>query len=86
MIEETYKLIAVPFKLRRIDDTDYRKKAYKTALDIYYKREINEELLEKIIITNKGILDEYDRDKEIRNFSHNFVSSIRKSCLENLMD
>lgn len=81
MIEETYKLIAVPFKLRRINDIDHRKKAYKTALDIYYKREINEALLEKIIISNREIMDEYDRDKDIRELSHNLVSNVIESCL-----
>ena len=66
MIEETFKLIAVPYKLRRINDIDHRKKAYKNALEIYYKKDIDQDLLEKIITTNKKVIYDYEKDKEIR--------------------
>lgn len=85
MIEETFKLIAVPYMLRRKNDIDHRKKAYKNSIEIYYKREISEELLEKIISSNKEIICDYERDKEIREISHNLVNSVIQSCLKNLI-
>ena len=81
MIDETYKLIAVPYKLRRINDIDHRKKAYKNSLEIYYKKDINEEVLNKIILSNEKIIQEYEKDKEIRNISHNLVKSVIQKCL-----
>ena len=81
MIEETFKLIAVPYKLRRINDTDHRKKAYKNAIEIYYKKDIESDLLDKIIIFNKKVIDDYEKDKEIREISHNLVKSIIQKCL-----
>ena len=81
MIEETFKLIAVPYKLRRINDIDHRKKAYKNALEIYYKKDIDQDLLEKIITTNKKVIYDYEKDKEIREISHNLVKSIIHKCL-----
>lgn len=81
MIDETYKLIAVPYKLRRINDIDHRKKAYKNSLEIYYKKDINEEVLNKIILSNQKIIQEYEKDKEIRNISHNLVKSVIQKCL-----
>ena len=85
MIEETFKLIAVPYKLRRINDIDYRKKAYKNAIEIYYKKDIDSELLDKIIISNKKVIYDYENDKEIKEISHNLVKSVIQSCLENLI-
>lgn len=81
MIDETYKLIAVPYKLRRINDIDHRKKAYKNSLEIYYKKDINDEVLNKIILSNQKIIQEYEKDKEIRNISHNLVKSVIQKCL-----
>ena len=81
MIDETYKLIAVPYKLRRINDIDHRKKAYKKSLEIYYKKDINDEVLNKIILSNQKIIQEYEKDKEIRNISHILVKSVIKKCL-----
>lgn len=81
MIEETFKLIAVPYKLRRINDTDHRMKAYKNAIEIYYKKDIEPDLLDKIIISNKKVIDDYEKDKEIRKISHNLVKSIIQKCL-----
>tara|TARA_B000000557_G_C20712949_1_gene416719 strand:+ start:229 stop:489 length:261 start_codon:yes stop_codon:yes gene_type:complete len=81
MIEETFKLIAVPYKLKRINDIDHRKKAYKNALEIYYKKDIDQDLLEKILTSNKKIIYDYEKDKEIREISHNLVKSIIHKCL-----
>ena len=86
MIDETYKLIAVPYKLRRINDIDYRKRAFKNALEIYFKKDIDDDLLNKIILSNEKSIQEYERDKEIRKISHDLVSSVIQSCLENLID
>lgn len=81
MIEETFKLIAVPYKLRRINDIDHRKKAYKNAIEIYYKKDIDSDLLDKIITSNKKVIYDYEKDKEIREISHNLVKSIIQGCL-----
>jgi len=81
MIEETFKLIAVPYKLRRINDIDHRKKAYKNALEIYYRKDIDQDLLEKIITSNKKVIYDYEKDKEIKEISHNLVKSIIHKCL-----
>ena len=81
MIEETFKLIAVPYKLRRINDIDHRKKAYKNAIEIYYKKDIDSDLLDKIITSNKKVIYDYEKDKEIREISHNLVKSIIQECL-----
>lgn len=81
MIDETYKLIAVPYKLRRVNDIDHRKRAYKNAIEIYYKKDINDKVLNKIILSNQTIIQEYEKDKEIREISHNLVKSIIQKCL-----
>lgn len=81
MIDETFKLIAVPYKLRRINDIDHRKKAYKNSLEIYYKKDIDQDLLDKIITSNKKVIHEYEKDKEIREISHNLVKSVIQECL-----
>ncbi len=81
MIEETFKLIAVPYKLKRINDIDHRKKAYKNALEIYYRKDIDQDLLDKIITSNKKVIYDYEKDKEIRELSHNLVKSIIQKCL-----
>ena len=81
MIEETFKLIAVPYKLRRINDIDHRKKAYKNAIEIYYRKDIDSDLLDKIITSNKKVIYDYEKDKEIREISHNLVKSIIQKCL-----
>lgn len=81
MIEETFKLIAVPYKLKRINDIDHRKKAYKNALEIYYRKDIDQDLLEKILTSNKKIIYDYEKDKEIREISHHLVKSIIHKCL-----
>tara|TARA_B100000900_G_C20596116_1_gene723487 strand:+ start:3124 stop:3384 length:261 start_codon:yes stop_codon:yes gene_type:complete len=81
MIDETFKLIAVPYKLRRINDIDYRKKAFKNAIEIYYRKDIDQDLLEKIITSNKKVIHEYEKEKEITEISHNLVKSIIQKCL-----
>lgn len=81
MIDETYKLIAVPYKLRRVNDIDHRKRAYKNAIELYYKKDINDKVLNKIILSNQTIIQEYEKDKEIREISHNLVKSIIQKCL-----
>ena len=86
MIEETFKLIAVPYKLRRINDIDHKKVAYKNSLEIYFKKEINEELLEKMISSGKQLINDYETDKEIRKISHNLITSVIQSCLRNLIE
>lgn len=86
MIDETFKLIAVPYKLRRMNDIDHRKIAYKNAIEIYYKKDINDELLNKIILSNEKSIHEYEKDKEIREISHNLVKSVIHDCLENLIN
>ena len=81
MVNETYKLLAVPYKIKRADNIDYKKKAYTSALEIYYRRDLTNELVDKIIENNKITIDDYDKDKEIREISHNLVSTVIKSCL-----
>ena len=81
MIDETYKLLAVPYKIKRINNIDYKKKAYKNAVEIYYKKDIEFDLLDKIILSNKKIILEYEKDKEIRKISHNLIKSIIQECL-----
>ena len=49
MIDETFKLIAVPTKLRRLNNVDYRKKAFQKSLETYFKKEIDDKLTEGII-------------------------------------
>lgn len=82
MINETYKLLAVPYKIKRADNIDYRKKAYTNALEIYYRRDLTTELVDKIIENNNITIEEYDKDKEIREISHNLVSNVITSCLK----
>lgn len=81
MIDETYKLIAVPYKLRKNNDIDYRKLALKKALEIYYKKDLDNNVVDKIIIENLNTINEYEKDKEIRNISHNMIKSIIQKCL-----
>ena len=81
MIDETYKLIAVPYKLRKNNDIDYRKLALKNALEIYYKKDLDNNVVDKIIIENLNTINEYEKDKEIRNISHNMIKSIIQKCL-----
>jgi hypothetical protein len=81
MIDETYKLLAVPYKIKRINNIDYKKKAYKNAVEIYYKKDIEFDLLDKIILSNEKIILEYEKDKEIRKISHNLIKSIIHECL-----
>ena len=57
------------------------RKAYKNALEIYYKKDIDQDLLEKILTSNKKIIYDYEKDKEIREISHNLVKSIIHKCL-----
>ena len=85
MVNETYKLLAVPYKIKRVDNIDYKKKAYTSALEIYYRRDLTTELVDKIIENNKITIEEYDKDKEIREISHNLVNSVIQSCLKNLI-
>ena len=86
MIDTTYKLIAVPSKLRRRTDTDHRKRAYKNAIEIYHKRDLDAEILDKIIKHNNELIINHERDKEIREISHHLVTSVITNCIRaNLM-
>ena len=81
MIDETYKLLAVASKLRRINRVDHRKIAFKNALETYFKKEIDNELTDKIILITKDEISQYEEDKVIRLLSHTLVKEVIHSCL-----
>jgi hypothetical protein len=81
MNDETLKLIAVPYKLRRRDNIDHRLIALKNALEIYFKRDIDKVLLNRITTNIEIHIVEYEEDKQIQIISHNLVKDIIRSCL-----
>jgi|TARA_Y100000389_G_scaffold204718_1_gene259176 uncharacterized HAD superfamily protein len=81
MIDETFKLIAVPTKLRRLNNVDYRKKAFHKSLETYFKKEIDDKLTERIIKITEEEIYEYEEDVKIRLLSHTLVKEILQSCV-----